>query len=695
MNILIVDDHEVNRYLLESMLNGSGHDVRSATNGAKAFEIITDGGIELIISDILMPVMDGFQLCRKVKADARFRRIPFIIYTATYTGPQDEAFAMTIGADRFIQKPCEPDIFMGIVETLIAAGPHHQPLTQPEQASEEEILKLYSERLVRKLEKKMVELEEELEKRKEVEETLRRITASVQDAIVMMDDQGKVSFWNQSAERVFGYSQQEIIGSDLHLALTPSRFHKAYHHRFPGFRETGEGPAVDKITELAGKKKDGTEFPAELSLSGVKIHGKWHAIGLVRDISTKKNIEIQQKNLEKQLQQAQKMEAIGTLAGGIAHDFNNILTAIIGYTELTLDKVEKDSVIEDYLHEVFSAGKRAKDLVNQILAVAREANEEVKPIPLHPIVKEVLKLIRSSIPATIEVKPAVESDSLIMGNATRIHQILMNLCTNAAHAMQEKGGILEVGLRDVTIANKASASALALKPGDYIELTVSDTGTGIPPDIIGFIFEPYFTTKASGEGTGLGLSVVHGIVESYGGKIGADSELGKGSAFTIYLPITKKIHKAGQPREIAELPSGTERILFLDDEASIANLGCQILSGIGYSVTQRTSSVEALALFRSKPNAFDLVITDMTMPNMTGDKLAVELMKVRSDIPIILCTGYSNRISDQTANALGIKALVHKPIVKADLSKIVRNVLDRHNRFTRPGEILKMEGRDT
>ncbi|BBO84609.1 hypothetical protein DSCO28_51750 [Desulfosarcina ovata subsp. sediminis] len=571
MNILIVDDHEVNRYLLESMLNGSGHDVRSATNGAEALEIITDGGIELIISDILMPVMDGFQLCRKVKADARFRRIPFIIHTATYTGPQDEAFAMTIGADRFIQKPCEPDVFMGIVEALIAAGPQRQPLTQPEQASEEEILKLYSERLVRKLEKKMVELEEELEKRKAV--------------------------------------------------------------------------------------------------------------------------EIQQRNLEKQLQQAQKMEAIGTLAGGIAHDFNNILTAIIGYTELTLDKVEKGSVIEEYLHEVFSAGKRAKDLVNQILAVAREANEEVKPIPLRPIAKEVLKLIRSSIPATIEVKPAVESDSLIMGNATRIHQILMNLCTNAAHAMRNKGGILEVGLRDVTIANNPSASALALKPGDYIELTVSDTGTGIPPDIIGSIFEPYFTTKASGEGTGLGLSVVHGIVESYGGKIGAHSELGKGSVFTIYLPITKKIREAGQPHEIAELPSGTERILFLDDEAAIANLGSQILSGIGYSVTQRTSSVEALALFRSKPDAFDLVITDMTMPNMTGDKLAVELMKIRSDIPVILCTGYSNQVSDQTANALGIKALVHKPIVKADLSKIVRNVLDRQNRFIPQGDSLKMEGR--
>jgi signal transduction histidine kinase/CheY-like chemotaxis protein len=465
------------------------------------------------------------------------------------------------------------------------------------------------------------------------------------------------------------------MGKEVHLILAPRQFHEIYHKNFPRFSQTGQGSYLGKIAELAGKRKDGTEFPIELALSGVRIHGSWHAIGIIRDITDRKRVETEQKKLEKKLQQSQKMEAIGTLAGGIAHDFNNILTAIMGYTELSLDKVEKGTIVENYLHEVFSAGNRAKDLVNQILAVAREAKEEVKPTQIDTIVKEVLKLIRSSIPTTIDIRQDIKSDSLIMGNPTRVHQIVMNLCTNAAHAMQDKGGILEVGLTDVAVENVSPVLNVKLKPGDYIEITVSDTGTGIPPDIIESIFEPYFTTKALGEGTGMGLSVVHGIVESYGGKISVDSQLGKGTVFKIFLPIIlkQKAYPADKPED---LPVGTERILFLDDEAAIAKIGGQLLEDLGYSVTKRTSSVEALELFRSKPDDFDLVITDMTMPNITGDKLAVELLDIRSDIPIILCTGYSKQVSEEAARGLGIKALAYKPIVRADLSKIVRKVLD-------------------
>ena len=682
MNILIVDDNETNLYLLESMLKGNGHDMQAAANGAEALDKIKAKGFDLIISDILMPVMDGFQLCRKIKTDETLRHIPFIIYTATYTGPQDEAFALEIGADRFVQKPCEPEILMGIVDELTATAGRRKKNLQMEQGGEEEILKLYNERLVRKLEQKMLQAEIEIQKRKEIEEslkeseeTLRRITSSAQDAIIMMDDQGNVSFWNEAAERIFGYAEQEIMGVDLHCMLAPQQFQEAYCGQFPHFTETGLGPAVDRVTEMTGRKKDGTQFPIELSLSSVKIHGKWHAIGIIRDITIRKRIEAEQKELEKKLQQSQKIEAIGTLAGGIAHDFNNILTAIIGYTELSLMKVEKDAEVQRYLQEVFSAGKRAKDLVNQILAVARETNEEIRPVLVRSIIKEVLKLIRSSIPTTIEVRQNLESHSLIMGNPTRIHQILMNLCTNAAQAMQDKGGIMEIGLADVSIKNVSPASSFELKTGDYIKLTVSDTGPGISADIIGSIFEPYFTTKSAGEGTGLGLSVVHGIVESYGGKITAESELGNGTVFTIFLPITKK-SDANHPHAPQNLPRGSERILFLDDEITLARMGSQMLSSLGYSVTERTSSIEALELFRSKPNDFDLVITDMTMPNLTGDRLAVELMKIRPDTPVILCTGYSRKLSDETVRQIGIKALTYKPIAMVELSKMVRKVLD-------------------
>jgi signal transduction histidine kinase len=285
------------------------------------------------------------------------------------------------------------------------------------------------------------------------------------------------------------------------------------------------------------------------------------------------------------------MEAIGNLAGGIAHDFNNILSSIIGFTELALDETSKGTLLEDSLQEVYSAGKRAKDLVKQILAFARQSDEKMGPIQPRVIVKEVLNFIRSTIPTTIEIQENIESESLILGNATQVHQVLMNLCTNAAYAMEDSGGTLNLSLKDVFV-DKEKLS-IGMKPGDYVEIKVVDTGTGIPPEIIDSIFEPYFTTKAHGEGTGIGLAMVQGVVESYGGKIAVDSQMGKGTTFTIYLPITKN-DQAQDAYVPEELPTGTERILFVDDEAPIAKMGSQILERLGYSVTTRTSSIEAL-----------------------------------------------------------------------------------------------------
>jgi PAS domain S-box-containing protein len=394
----------------------------------------------------------------------------------------------------------------------------------------------------------------------------------------------------------------------------------------------------------------------------------YRRVGINEDITKKKQ-------MENDLIQSQKMEAIGTLAGGIAHDFNNILSSVIGFTELALDDVEKDSMIEDNLQEVYIASKRAKELVAQILAFARQSEEEQKPIQVGIIIKEVLQFIRSSIPATIEIRRNINSDSLIMGNQTQIHQIMMNLCTNAAHAMEDTGGVLDVSLRDVSINRRFSNKKLDLNYGDYIKIVVSDTGTGIPPDIVDSIFEPYFTTKGPGEGIGMGLAMVLGIVESYGGKIIVESKTGQGSTFIIYLPVTIK-RKTRHQYVQRQLPTGTERILFVDDEAPIVKYGSRGLERLGYHVASRTSSIEALELFKSKPDGFDLVITDMTMPHMTGDILAVEMMKIRRDIPVILCTGYSKKISDESASEIGIKAFAYKPIVKADLAKTVRKVLD-------------------
>jgi PAS domain S-box-containing protein len=388
------------------------------------------------------------------------------------------------------------------------------------------------------------------------------------------------------------------------------------------------------------------------------------------DISELKKTQSLLEQKRRELVQAHKMESIGSLAGGIAHDFNNILASIIGFTELALEEAAAGSSLADSLEEVFAAGKRAQKLVQQILTFARQSDEKRKPLHVDAIVTEVLRFMRSSLPANIEIRQKVESGAVIIGNPTQVHQMLMNLCTNAAHAMEANGGTLFVGLEE-----NAPADDLGLKPGPYVEIIVADNGEGIPEEILNSIFDPYFTTKSAGKGTGMGLAVVHGIVESYGGKILVDSVVGRGTTVTIYLPMSQRAKLA--PIDESELlPRGSECILLVDDEVAIAKMGRQMLTGLGYTVTTRSSGLEALELFKAKPMAFDLVITDMTMPNLTGDILAAELMKIRADIPIILCTGYSNKISEEVALEMGLRDLILKPIVKADLAKIVRRVLD-------------------
>ena len=377
----------------------------------------------------------------------------------------------------------------------------------------------------------------------------------------------------------------------------------------------------------------------------------------------------------KQLRQAQKMEAIGTLAGGIAHDFNNILSCIIGYTELSQMKLKPENEVQADLAEIYSAGIRAKDLVSQILAFSRQGEQELLPMIVHPIVKEALKLLRSSIPTTIEIKQNVHKCGTVLANATQLHQVVMNLCTNGYHAMEAKGGELEVSLRDVELGEEDVAPYPELRPGPYIQLTVSDTGSGMPPSIMERVFEPYFTTKEKGVGTGMGLSVVHGIVTSHGGASSVESDPGKGTTFHVYLPRVQREAEKRADRD-KPLPKGDERILFVDDEESLAKLGRQMLEKLGYNVVAITDSLKSLELFRQDPERFDLVITDMTMPHLTGDKLAQQLMEIRPDIPIIISTGFSKQMDANRANEMDIKAFTMKPLVLRDLANTVREVLD-------------------
>jgi signal transduction histidine kinase len=399
---------------------------------------------------------------------------------------------------------------------------------------------------------------------------------------------------------------------------------------------------------------------------------------LKREIEDRKRAEREKQRIATRLRQAQKMESIGTLAGGIAHDFNNILSAIMGYSEMTLYKLSDDSKARSNLEQVLLASNRARDLVNQILAFSRQSEQTRKPVQIGPLVKETLKLMRASLPTTINIMEQInEKGALIEADPTQIHQVLMNLCTNASDAMREKGGgALKVDLDRLNLYEKEAALLYPdLNAGIYEMVSVSDTGDGMDSATIERIFDPYFTTKKAGKGTGMGLAVAHGIVKSHGGVINVHSEQGKGTTFQVLLPSIDGVAKS-EGEELKPLPRGEERILFVDDEATLVDLGQQMLEHLGYKVKGKTSSIEALDTFRAHPDDFDLILTDKTMPNLTGFDLAKECKEIRSDIPIILCTGFSESTLLLRAGSLGISEIIMKPLLMRDLAGAIRKVLD-------------------
>jgi signal transduction histidine kinase/ActR/RegA family two-component response regulator len=401
---------------------------------------------------------------------------------------------------------------------------------------------------------------------------------------------------------------------------------------------------------------------------------------LREEIKAHEQLDKEKKQLENQLRQAQKMEAIGTLAGGIAHDFNNILAAILGHTELALMQLDQKEKAERYLSEVLSASDRAKDLVAQILAFSRQSDSELKPLQICSVIKEALRLIRSTVPTTIAIKKNIQDQqSIVVGNATQIHQILMNLCANAAHAMKVSGGTLTVELKstDIQIQTPGSAPTYPpnLGPGQYVQLTITDTGQGIPGHLKDRIFDPYFTTKEKGVGTGLGLAVVQGIVQNHGGAITVESSQTRGTTFDIYLPRAT-IEVKSEIKTLKAIPDGNEHVLFVDDDQTLAELGGKLLTTLGYRVVTQTDPRKALELFRENPDAYDLVITDMIMPGLTGETLARQVSKYGPQTPIIVCTGFSDLVDTGQLAEAGIKGILHKPITIYQLAQVIRQVLE-------------------
>jgi PAS domain S-box-containing protein len=512
---------------------------------------------------------------------------------------------------------------------------------------------------------------EDITRRREAEEERQRLAAVVEntgEAIFILDPGFIVRYANPAFTALTGYSPHEIIGRDIKLLRSDDR-PDAFWEKIRATVSAGQPWSDIRLI----RRKDGTVAAVRSNVSSIRDSSGQivHFVVVCHDIS-------EQQKLEAQLRQAQKMEALGTLTGGIAHDFNNILAAIMGFSELAASRLTKGSREEHFLRRVLEAAVRARELIKQMLIFSRKTEQEKKPLQLSSAIKETIKLLRASIPSTIGVRVNIQSESgLILADPVQIQQTLMNLCTNAAYAMREKGGILDIDLGDYTVP-ASSGESNGMKAGLYMKLSVRDSGVGIAPEIMDKIYDPFFTTKKMDEGTGLGLSVVHGIVKQHGGHIVAVSAPGSGSTFSVYFPRVAE----NRPREIAPrqpVPGGWERVLLVDDEEALVEMARELLEEIGYQVTSKTGSVEALELFRSDPNSFDLVITDQTMPEMTGLELTRELMAIRPGIPVILSTGFSHAVEAADAKKAGIRAFMMKPLTKGELARTVRKVLDNDN----------------
>ena len=520
-----------------------------------------------------------------------------------------------------------------------------------------------------------------IHKRKQAEEMLREsekkyrnIFKNAVEGFFQSSPEGRFISVNPAFAEMLGYASPEELISNISDIAKQYYVNPEDRRRYQQIlQKTG----IVENFEFKAKRKDGSQIWVSNSTRAYfDKDGKVDRYeGIVFDITERIQAEEQRRKLEDQLRQSQKMEAIGTLAGGIAHDFNNILGIIIGNTELAIMDVPEWNPAKECLKEIRTASMRAKDVVRHILSFARKTPAQRKPIQISTIIRDSLKLMRASIPTTIEIRQDIAcTTEMIIADPTEINQILMNLCTNSVHALSEETGVLEVNLENEKL--KMKNEELGLEAGRYVKLTVKDSGEGIEPEIIDRVFDPYFTTKDVGKGTGMGLAVAYGIVKKHDGAIQVKSELGKGTLVEVLFPLIEKVVGPEVKEDPESLPTGTGRVLFVDDEASLTKMVQQMLERLGYEVVTKTNPKEALELFKSNPDRFDLVITDMAMPQMAGDRLAQELMQIRQDIPVILCTGHSARIDKDSAKALGIRAYTMKPLVMRDLAKTVRKVLD-------------------
>ncbi len=678
--ILAIDDIQDNLISISALLRMmiSPCEVLTADSGKKGIELAMTTRPDVILLDIHMPEMDGFEVCRVLKSQPKTATIPVVILTAVKTDSQHRVRALELGADAFLTKPINESELAAQVKAMLRIKAAEDLLRDENERLEELVQQRVNDLMIAN-EQLLLEMDERETAQKTLAESETRFKTMIEKSplpMVITDSNQDILFFNDKSIELFGYTIEDISTAEAWwLTAYPDETYRekviqSWESAVQRAKETGKDIAT-QVWEITTKSQNKRTCEFNMVPMGDV------SLIVMNDITDRIAVETQRMQLEKQLQQAQKMEAIGALAGGIAHDFNNILHPLIGFTEILQEDLPDNSPLNDSVDEILNASFRARDLVKQILSFSRQMDQEVRPIKIQPIVKEAVRLSNSIIPSTISIDFDIDKACRpILADPTQIHQLLMNLITNAYHAMENTGGKLNIFLKEVSFSFPDPDES-HLAPGDYINLIIKDTGVGMSQKVLSRIFDPYFTTKGITKGTGLGLSVVHGIVKNYKGDIRVKSSPGVGTEFSIYFPVVLKKDKEETVPIKQTLPKGHGRILLVDDEPHIIKIEEQMLTRLGYEVISMRNPQEAYEQFSARPDHFDLLMTDMTMPGLTGDLLAMKLINIRPDLPVIICTGFSDQIDQASAQRIGIASLLMKPILKSDMAHAVNQALGK------------------
>lgn len=659
IKILGVDDRPKNLLALEAVLEELDICFVKAHSGQEALEYVFRQEFALILLDVQMPEMDGFETASLIRSNKRSEHIPIIFVTAISFEKKHVFKGYDVSAVDYLFKPIDPNILRSKVKVFI---------------------ELFRQK--EKLKNKALELEQAnfqiLEQQKALKKSEIRFRTAFDQSfqfMAILDVKGKVLELNDLACKACGITEKKMIGRYLWDTWQ--------------FKDKEEKTALEQRIEKAAKGESANDETVFYNEKGAKLailrtispvkdeFGRVIHISVqCQDITERKRAEEEKLMLETQLRQAQKMEALGTLAGGIAHDFNNILSVIFGYADMARRRLSDNSPEHAHLSKIFSAAEKARDLVKQILGFTRQT--EIEKVPFQPalLIKETIKLLRASIPATIQIQTDIDPEcGWISADPTQFHQILLNLCTNAYHAMEYTGGRIDISLYETRVDESELSKNKDLWPGQYARLSVRDNGTGMDRDILEKIFDPYFTTKEVGKGTGMGLSIVHGIVKRHKGFILVESSIGEGAVFHIHFPIIKKKFAVEVSTQTI-ISKGHGKICLIDDEPDFLEMAQDMMETLGYEVTVIQNSLDALRLFQKNPGRFDLAVTDQIMPGMTGMDLALKMLEVRPGFPIILCTGYSQNLTKEKIRKAGLKEMLFKPLVVEDLSRAIQKALE-------------------